>query len=71
MWTKEDNTYNDIRKRSVEDWLSQMEEHEDLAVRGGVAVTRGYIEHLEAEVANLKHENELKNEYMKKAVGKK
>ena len=40
MWTKEDNTFNDIRKRSVEQWLNDIEDNEDLVVRGGVKVTR-------------------------------
>ena len=70
MWTKEDNTYNEIRKKSVGQWLSEMETHDDLAVRGGVKVTREYIEHLETEIDRLKAENLLKNQYLKKAVGK-
>ena len=70
MWTTEDNTYNDIRKKSVSQWLSEMEKHEDLAVRGGVKVTKEYIEHLETEIDRLKSENQLKNQYLKKAVNR-
>lgn len=70
MWTSEDNTYNDIRRRSVDQWLEQMQVHEDLAVRGGVKVTREYIEHLEAQINKLKDENQLKNQYLKKAAGR-
>lgn len=66
MWTKEDTTYNDIRKKSLNQWLDEMEKHEDIAVRGGVKLTREYIEHLEAKVTKLSEENELKNEYLKK-----
>ena len=40
MWIKEDNTYNDIRRRSVEQWLQDIENNEALVVRGGVKVTR-------------------------------
>lgn len=66
MWTREDTTYNDIRRRSLEQWLDEMEKHEDIAVRGGVKLTREYIEHLENIAGKLREENELKNEYLKK-----
>lgn len=70
MWMQEDHTYNDIRKKSLMQWLDEMEQHQDLSVRGGVALTRGYLEFLEEENKRLRHENELKNEYMKKAAAK-
>lgn len=65
-----DNTYNDLRKNSLEQWLSDMEKHEDINVRGGVKLTREYIKHLEEEISNLKEENALKNTYLKKAAAK-
>ena len=71
MWIKEDNTFNDIRKRSVEQWLNDIEDNADLVVRGGVKVTREYIEHLENEIKRLKDENNLKNTYLKKTAGEK
>lgn len=70
MWMREDTTYNDIRKKSLMQWLDEMEKHEDIAVRGGVKLTREYVEHLEDTVAKLKQENELKNEYLKKVSAK-
>ena len=36
MFIRDDNTYNEIRERSLEQWLEEMEQHEDVAVRGGV-----------------------------------
>ena len=66
MFIKEDNTYNDIREKSLLQWLSEMEQHEDVAVRGGVKLCREYMEHLKIQNANLKHEIGLKNEYLKK-----
>lgn len=48
-----------------------MEKHEDIEVRGGVKLTREYVGYLEAEIENLKEENRLKNEYLKKAMNKK
>ena len=70
MWMREDTTYNDIRKKSLMQWLDEMENHEDIVVRGGVKLTREYVEHLEDTVAKLKQENELKNEYLKKVSAK-
>lgn len=66
MFVKEDNTYNDIREKSLLQWLSEMEQHEDIAVRGGVKLCREYMEHLKMQNDNLRHEIELKNEYLKK-----
>jgi polyhydroxyalkanoate synthesis regulator phasin len=66
MFTRPDDTYNNIRKRSLEQWLSEMENHEDVAVRGGVKLTREYIAHLEEEISRLKDECKLKDDYLKK-----
>ena len=60
----------DIREKSLMQWLDEMENHEDISVRGGVKLTREYVEHLEDTVAKLKQENELKNEYLKKVSAK-
>ncbi len=66
MWQTVDTTYRDIQKKSLEQWLSEMEKHEDVAVRGGVKLTREYLAHLEQEIANLKESNRLKEDYLKK-----
>lgn len=66
MFIKDDNTYNDIREKSLNRWLDEMEKHEDIAVRGGVKLTREYVLHLKAEIERLRGENELKNSYLKK-----
>lgn len=71
MFFQEDNTYNDIRDKSLKQWLMEMEQHEDVAVRGGVKLTREYILHLQEEIRRLKEENELKNRYLKKVTEKK
>ena len=55
MFIKEDNTYNDIREKSV---------------RGGVKLAKEYIQHLKDENKRLDSENNLKNEYLKKVVKK-
>lgn len=66
MFIKEDNTYNDIREKSLLQWLAEMEQHEDIAVRGGVKLCREYMQYLKEENERLKEENELKNYYLKK-----
>lgn len=66
MFIKEDNTYNDIREKSIRQWLDEMSGHPDLAVRGGVKVTRDYIDYLKQEIKRHEEANKLKDEYLKK-----
>lgn len=66
MFLPEDNTYNDIREKSLKQWLEEMEQHEDVAVRCGVRLCRDYMQHLQQENEKLKQENVLKNSYLKK-----
>lgn len=68
MFEREDTTYNDLRKKSFLSWLDELEQNEDIAVRGGVKLAREYVAHLEDEIDKLKESNELKKEYLKKAV---
>ena len=70
MFLKEDTTYNDIRERSLMAWLEEMEQHEDVAVRGGVTLCREYVEYLKDKALRLERENELKNQYLKKMAMK-
>ena len=65
MFTRPDNTYNDIREKSLMQWLDEMEQHSDVAVRGGVKLTREYV-HLQEEIRRLEEENQLKAQYLKK-----
>ena len=66
MFFKEDTTFNDIRKKSLLQWLDEMEQHEDIAVRGGLRLCREYLQYLEEKNQKLAEENELKNSYLKK-----
>lgn len=70
MFFREDNTYNDIREKSLMRWLEEMEKHQDVAVRGGVKLCREYMEHLKDENGKLKQANELKNSYLKRLAKK-
>ena len=67
---KEDTTYNDIREKSLMAWLEEMEQHEDIAVRGGVRLAREYMQYLKEKNVQLQKENELKNQYLKKMAMK-
>ncbi len=66
MFTRPDNTYNDIREKSLLQWLAEMEQHEDVAVRGGVKLCKDYMAYLKTQNENLKGEIALRNEYLKK-----
>ena len=70
MFFKEDTTYNDIREKSLMQWLDEMEDHEEIVVHGGVKLCREYIQHLNARIKKLEQENELKNDYLKKVANK-
>lgn len=69
-WQTEDNTYNDIREKSLMQWLDEMGEHEDIAVRGGVRLAKEYLLHLKDENSRLRKEIQLRNEYLKKMKNK-
>lgn len=71
MYFDKDNTFNDIRERSLMQWLTEMEVHEEVAVRGGVKLCREYLESLKAENKRLQEESELKNSYLKRMAKKK
>ena len=45
MFGTPDNTYNDIREKSLLQWLDEMEQHDDVAVRCGVRLARDYMEY--------------------------
>ena len=66
MFRIEDNTYRDLRERSLMQWLEEMEAHEDMTVRGGVRLCREYIQSLKDENHRLQEQNELKNQYLRK-----
>lgn len=66
MFNRVDNTYNDLRENSLNQWLDEMQQHEDIAVRGGVKLCREYIEHLKAENKLLEDKDKLKSEYLRK-----
>lgn len=70
MFIQEDNTYNEIRQKALMQWLEEMGQHEDIAVRGGVKLCREYLSYLREKNEKLQEENKLKNAYLKKMAGR-
>ena len=66
MFQIEDNTFRDLRERSLMQWLEEMEHHEDASVRGGVRLCREYIQSLHEQNRQLQESNDLKSEYLRK-----
>ena len=58
--------FNDIREKSLAQWLDEMEKHPDIAVRGGVKLAREYVQYLQDEITHLEKEKALKDTYLKK-----
>ncbi len=69
MFTRPDNTYNDIREKSLMQWLDEMEQHSDVAVRGGVKLTREYVQHLQEEIRRLEEEKPAEGAVSEKNEG--
>lgn len=63
---EKDNTYNEVREKSIRGWLEEMSRHEDIAVRGGVKVTTEYLDDLKKKIEVLEEKNKLKDDYLKK-----
>ena len=70
MFQIEDNTFRDLRERSLNQWLEEMEAHEDMTVRGGVRLCRDYMQYLMDENRMLKEQNALTQSYLRKIAVK-
>ena len=70
MFQIEDNTFRDLRERSLLQWLEEMEAHGDMTVRGGVKLCRDYIQSLKDENRTLKEQNQLTQSYLRKLAAK-
>ena len=66
VFGREDRTFQEIRERSLKEWLDEMEVHEDVNVRGGVRLAKEYVAYLKEQVAFLEEKNKLKDEYLKR-----
>ncbi len=66
FFLREDQSFSQIREKSVEQWLLEMSEHEDIAVRSGVRATSDHIASLKKKIEQLEEKNKLKDEYLRK-----
>ena len=46
MTYEKDNSYNEIRYKSLMKWLDEVEQDENLAISGGTVLAREYIQYL-------------------------
>lgn len=70
MFGREDNTFHELREKSIEQWIEEISQHEDVVVRGGAVAAKDYINDLKKKIANLENQNKLKDSYLKKLKSK-
>ncbi|MDO5517914.1 MAG: hypothetical protein Q4F66_10185 [Clostridium sp.] len=66
MIIKEDNTYNEMKGRTILNWLNGQIEAGDKINSSGAKVTLEYIDYLNRKIKALEDKNALKDEYLKK-----
>lgn len=66
MIIKEDNTYNEMKGRTILRWLNDQLETGDKINSSNAKVTLEYIDYLNRKIKSLEDKNALKDEYMKK-----
>lgn len=70
MIIQEDNTYNEIREKSMMQWLNELAKSDDIVNRGGARLTIDYLEHLNRKIKMLEEKNALKDKYLRKLAKK-
>lgn len=70
MFGREDNTYNDMIKKSTMQWLEELVQGEDIVNKHGAKLTKEYIEHLNNKIKELEDKNRLKDEFLKRLKSK-
>ena len=66
MFIKEDNTYNELNRKAVEQWLLLKQEAPECVDRDGAKVTAAYIGQLNQKIRELETKNALKDRFLKK-----
>lgn len=66
MFIQPDHTYRDIQEKSFQQWLDEMEQHEDLAVSGGVKLAREYVQYLKDEIKRQEESKPAENRLYEK-----
>lgn len=62
----EDNTYNDIREKSLMSWLAEVQDTGSYIDACGAKLAVEYIQHLKREIGILEEKNRMKDQHMKK-----
>lgn len=70
MFMREDNTYNEMRKHSAMQWLTELLDSEDIVNKNGAKLTIEHIEYLNKKMKELEDKNALKDEFLKKLKSK-
>ncbi|MEG2338704.1 MAG: hypothetical protein RSB66_06445 [Clostridium sp.] len=70
MFIKQDETYNEMRKKSAVQWLTELVEQGDMVNKSGARITIEHIEHLNKKIKELQDSNALKDEFLKKMKNK-
>lgn len=66
MIFKEDNTYNNIRERSMTKWLEEVRDSEDIVNRGGAKLTLEYLQTLQRKISELEEKNRMKDDFLRR-----
>ncbi|MGN0294067.1 MAG: hypothetical protein ACI4D3_08705 [Lachnospiraceae bacterium] len=63
---REDNTYNDIREKSLMSWLTQVQDTGSYNDACGAKLAVEYIQYLKEKIEMLEEKNRMKDQHMKK-----
>ncbi len=63
---REDNTYNDIREKSLMSWLAELQDTGSYNDACGAKLAVEYIQHLQQKIRILEEKNQMKDEHLKK-----
>lgn len=70
MFIKEDNTFHEMRKNSMNQWLEELIQGEDSVNKHGAKLTLEYIEYLYKKNDELKEEIALRDKFLKRLKAK-
>ena len=70
MFVKEDNTYNEMRKSSSVQWLTELMGSDDIVNKNGAKLTLEHIEYLNKKIKELEDKNALKEEFLRRLKAK-
>ena len=65
-----DNTYNDIRRKSLDAWLEEVLENGSYGDQCGAKLAKEYLAYLEGEIAKLEEKNRMKDQFLKQLKDK-